>query len=41
MEGNPTSYSCKGLYPGKTHPPPEPVNVQEHLDWESDKDQTS
>ncbi|KNZ48486.1 uncharacterized protein VP01_5633g1, partial [Puccinia sorghi] len=25
---------AKGLYPGKTHPPPEPVNVQDHLEWE-------
>ncbi|KNZ50426.1 uncharacterized protein VP01_4432g1, partial [Puccinia sorghi] len=24
----------KGLYPGKTHTPPEPVNFQDHLEWE-------
>ncbi|KNZ47221.1 uncharacterized protein VP01_6590g1, partial [Puccinia sorghi] len=25
---------AKGLYPGKTHPSPQPVNVQYHLEWE-------
>ncbi|KNZ55408.1 uncharacterized protein VP01_2690g1, partial [Puccinia sorghi] len=25
---------AKGIYLGKTHPPPEPVNVQDHLEWE-------
>ncbi|KNZ46105.1 uncharacterized protein VP01_7551g1, partial [Puccinia sorghi] len=25
---------AKGLYPGKTHPPPEPVNFQDYLEWE-------
>ncbi|KNZ44625.1 uncharacterized protein VP01_8986g1, partial [Puccinia sorghi] len=25
---------AKGLYPGKTHPPLEPVNFQDHLEWE-------
>jgi hypothetical protein len=25
---------AKDLFPGKTHPPPEPVNVQDHLEWE-------
>ncbi|KNZ47041.1 uncharacterized protein VP01_6729g2, partial [Puccinia sorghi] len=40
MEGNSPCFHvsllepAKGLYPGKTHPHTEPVNVQDHLEWE-------